>query len=83
MTTPRLTQHARDRCEEMRVSTKVAKNIVREHTVAWTNAEGRTVATSDRHPEVTVVYAEGSPPTVLTVLWRTAERYDRATFQPA
>lgn len=80
--TARMSHHARVRCGEMGVSTKIAKRMVEDHDVAWTNADGLTVATSDRHPEVTVVFADGAPPTVVTVVWRTQETYDRATYRP-
>ena len=61
----------------MGIATRVVKGIVRDHTVAWTNAQDEVVATSDSHPEVAVVYKNIDPPLVMTVLWRTQERYVR------
>lgn len=80
MITPRMSHHARLRCEQMGLSTKVAKSIVRDHDVAWMNAEGETVATSDRYPDVTVAYVaavDGGYPVVMTVLPRTQDTYRR------
>jgi hypothetical protein len=78
-----MTHHARERCQEMGVSTKAAKRVVQEPTTTWTS-DGQTVATSDEYPEITVVFAVDADgrPVVITVLYRTAEEYDRATFQP-
>jgi IS5 family transposase len=84
----RLSKHARERCREMGVRTGVVKRIVRNHRVSWRTEyrEGsgrRVVATSSEFPDIAVVYAsEAYPPVVVTVLWRTEERYDRATYQP-
>lgn len=80
--TPRMTVHARTRCQEMGVRTRTAKAVVRDHTVSWVNADGQTVATSDQFPDITVVYQDGEPPEVITVLWREAEQYDRDTYVP-
>jgi hypothetical protein len=71
-----MSNHARLRCEQMGISTKVAKRIVRSHDVAWTDADGRSVATSEAHPDLAVVYADG---VVITVLYRTQNAYVRPT----
>jgi hypothetical protein len=84
----KLSEHARERCREMGVRTKVVKRIVRNHKLSWRTEyrEGcsrRVVAVSSEYPNLAVVYAsEVYPPVVVTVLWRTQERYDRATYQP-
>lgn len=74
-----MSYHARLRCAEMGISTKVAKRVVRNHTCSWTNPQGEVVATSDDHPEYTVVYSPADPPVVITVLYRTQDIYIRAT----
>lgn len=85
----RLTEHARQRCAEMNLRTGVVKRIVRHHDVSWRTSQpqdGRylMVAASNAFPHLAVVFApDMSPPIVVTVLWRTQERYDRATYQPA
>lgn len=78
MTTARISEHARERCAQMGVSTKIAKRMVREHTCSWTTASGRVVATSDLYPDLTVVY-EPQPLVVVTVLYRTQDTYVRPT----
>jgi len=57
--TPRMTNHARQRCAEMGISTKVAKAIVRGATTVYPAppAHGDSmVAISSRHPEYAVSY---------------------------
>jgi cellulose synthase/poly-beta-1,6-N-acetylglucosamine synthase-like glycosyltransferase len=84
----KLSEHARERCRQMGVRTGVIKRIVRDHRVSWRTEyrEGcgrRVVAISSEFPDIAVVYAcEVYPPVVVTVLWRTEERYDRGTYQP-
>lgn len=89
--TPRITKHARQRCEEMGISTKVAKQIVRHADVTHTtDSRGREcqrfVCKSDKHPGYAVAYfkAPDGVPVVCTVLFDTAEEYVRlgATFAP-
>lgn len=76
--TPRVSVHARERCAEMGISTKVAKHIVRHPSIdrpgnTWT---GCRVAVSDLHPEYAVVY-DPECCVIVTVLFRTTERYAR------
>lgn len=78
MTTARMSPHARDRCQEMGIRTRVAKRIVANPDVSY-ESEGRVLAASDAYPGITVVYAPESPPVVVTVVWRTPERWERAT----
>jgi hypothetical protein len=83
--TPRLTQHARHRCAEMGISTKVAKRIVQDACVTRPcNVAEKThcqIMVSDQHPEYAVVY-DPILRVVVTVLFRTTENYlrDGATF---
>lgn len=83
----RLSEHARKRCAQMNLLTGVVKRIVRHHDTAWRTAcrdgDGYlVVAASNAFPNITVMYADQDPPIVVTVLWRTPEHYDRATYQP-
>lgn len=77
--TPRLSRHARERCAEMGISTKVAKEIVRHPDVDRPGKPGsdRRVAVSDLHPGYAVVYAPHDPPEVISVVFRTQVRYHR------
>lgn len=81
--TPRLTRHARVRCKEMGISTKVAKAIYRHPAVCRvTNDRPATddlyLVTSDLHPVYAIVVTDGpSGPTVVTVVFRTAQTYVR------
>lgn len=73
-TTPVLTEHARQRCAEMGISTKVAKRIVQYADVVRHSDVGSgqcSVAVSDRHPEYVVVFdAHEDPAVIVTVLYR-------------
>jgi hypothetical protein len=87
--TPRLTNHARNRCAEMGLSTKVAKAIVQNPTITRPsrNAKGEsaTIATSKHVPEYAVVYVmDGDTPIILTVVFATTANYTRQgeTFKP-
>lgn len=72
-----MTDHARERCTEMGISTKVAKRIVQYADATWTHGP-KVLAVSDRHPAYTVVYVmEEDQPVVCTVLFRRAEDYVR------
>jgi hypothetical protein len=62
----------------MGIRTRVAKQIVANHDVSY-ESDGRVLAASDRHPGITVVYAPEDPPVVVTVVWRTPERWERTT----
>lgn len=74
-----MTQHARERAAEMGVCTKRVKRLVRNPCLRRTDANGITLAISNADPEIAVVYADGPDgrPVVLTVLYRTYERYER------
>lgn len=83
--TPVLTRHARERCAEMGVSTRVAKAIVvapdmTRPAPSQRHPEAR-MAISDAAPEYAVVYKPGAAHNgadlVLTVLFRTYEQYVR------
>ena len=81
--TPYLTEHARQRCSEMRVNTKRVKRIVRDPSVKHVTWDGRWIAMSTADPDISVVFAvNAGQASVITVLWRTTEHYDRATFIP-
>lgn len=81
--TPHLTEHARQRCKEMGLGTKVAKHIVRKGELCYPSTPS-----ADGTP--TVIYqwsgskayavcaVQGSPDRVLSVLFRTPETYQRA-----
>jgi hypothetical protein len=81
--TPRLSDHARQRCAEMGISTKVAKAIVRHWSVtrdvAAANEYGggkRVIVTSDLHPDYDVVLVPEQN-LIVTVGYRDADRYHR------
>lgn len=85
--TPRLTHHARERCAEMGVTTKRAKRIVQDPDVSRpakaTGGDDGFIAVADHEPDIAVVYKlDGDVPVILTVVWRTYEPYDRATYRP-
>lgn len=89
MTTPRLTHHARERCAEMEISTKVAKRIIQNADCVRPGKPGSNafVATSDEHPDYAVVFFRGEDddiPVVSTVVFRTPHDYVRngETFTP-
>lgn len=77
MSTPMLTEHARQRCAEMGISTKVAKRICQHPTCVYPSPPhhpgDRIMLTSDRHPQYLVIAANGEPLTVVTVLWKSQE----------
>lgn len=75
--TPRMSEHARQRCRDMGISTKVAKRIVQHPAITHCAKEGRVLVTSDKHPEYAVVYAPSDPPVIVTVLFNTQVRYER------
>lgn len=78
--TPTLTEHARERCIEMGISTKVAKFIVLNASVRRPGRAGSDalIATCDTYPDYAVVYAPEQPPLIITVVFRTTENYVRA-----
>lgn len=74
--TPRLTDHARERCAEMGISTKVAKVIFRRAVVRRPGNPDSDcmVAVSDTYPDYAVVYFEAdNGPVIATVLYRDPE----------
>jgi hypothetical protein len=81
--TPRMTLHARQRCVEMEISTKVAKRIVQCGEVRYPGTpteEGDTVVVlwSGEPRYAVVVSADPEDPIVLTVLFNTPDYYARA-----
>lgn len=82
MKTPKISDHAAQRCRQMGISTKVPKYIVRHSSVVrpartWT---GRIMATCEKYPEFAVVYVEkDTGPVVVTIVWRLTEDYERST----
>jgi hypothetical protein len=80
--TPRMTKHARERCVEMGISTKVAKAIVRNVDMTYSGSpkhdNDAMLAYCDQHPDHVVVFAmDEDVPVILTVLPRTNEYYQR------
>lgn len=88
MTTPVLTKHARERCAEMGISTKIAKRIVQNARVTYrgTNVRGgdSRIALCCDYPGYAVVFTEqvDGPPLIITVVFNTPGQYvrDGATF---
>lgn len=78
--TPRVTRHAAERCAEMGISTKVAKQIVRHHDVIYPSPAryGPTarVVRSDMHPAYAVAWDEEAN-AIITVIFNTPEFYVR------
>lgn len=83
--TPILTPHARARCAEMGISTKVAKAIVRHADIVRPGYDGKFMSVSDLHPKYAVVHTNETPPVIVSVVFRTYEHYDRAgdTWTPS
>lgn len=81
MMTPRLSNHARQRCEEMDVRTKRAKRIVQDPDIVRPCSHGHLMAVSDADPDIAVVFHldgdDDECPTIITVLPRTYEEYER------
>ena len=77
--TARLTQHARQRCDEMRVGTKRVKQLLRNPDVVRCSYNDRWLAVSDADPEIAVVFAKDPDGTctVITVLYRSYDIYNR------
>jgi len=80
--TPVLTEHARQRCREMGLSTKVAKRIVQHADVSYVchphMDSDRVIHLSNAHPGIAVVTAP-SPDrgmVVVTVLYSDRAKYD-------
>lgn len=84
---PVMSIHARERCEEMGISTKVAKAIVKNPSVTRPGKPGSPcmIAVSDAAPGYAVVYDPRCEPlVVVSVLFRTIDQYDRdgETYMP-
>lgn len=81
--TPVLSRHARQRCAEMGISTKVAKAIHRTRDLTYpgspTTAEPALVAFSEDHPGYAIVYIPraASPDVIVTVVFREEGDYIR------
>lgn len=75
--TPRLSRHARERCEQMGIATKRAKRVVQERrlTYAGTRGNGAVVVMSD-DPDIAVVWDELRN-VIVTVIPRTEDDYVR------
>jgi hypothetical protein len=84
-TTPRMTHHARQRCAEMGISTKVAKRIYRERVLTYEGKPGsdaRVALSNDQ--DYAVVYTEVDDGVLIcSVVFRTQDDYRRngATFE--
>lgn len=88
MTTARMTKHARERCAEMQISTKVAKHIVANAEVRYTtqcnDGNKAMMALWSGEPRYAVVYSDDEdPPLVITVIFNSRDFYERdgATFR--
>ena len=85
LTTPRFSDHARQRCQEMGISTKVAKRIwqTRMVTRPLRGQAPRVVVASTVEPDYKLVvdptgwYGDGGPPVVVTVLFNCYDPYIR------
>lgn len=76
--TPRLTLHARQRCQEMGVRTRRVKQILRCPTMTYSSRGGQ-VAWSAADPGIAVVFvADGAQLLAVTVVPRTYETYRRS-----
>lgn len=85
--TPRMTDHARERCAEMEISTKVAKHIARHGDVTYPGTpseEGPTLVVLWSGDSRFAVVTNDTRTAVLTVLFNTPVVYERAgaTFIP-
>lgn len=75
--TPTLTAHARRRCVEMEISTKVAKFIVKNADLRYPSQLEAMIAVCDEYPKYAVVYMPEQPPLIITVVFRSYDNYDR------
>jgi len=83
--TPRMTQHARDRCREMGVKAKRAKAVVRKAeinrpTMDSDGRKGRVQASWSGDPEICVIYEPAEPPIIVTVIWNTGKKTTRELY---
>lgn len=79
--TPRMSIHARERCAEMGISTKVAKRIVQRPDLTRPGStkpgeDGRLIAVADAYPEYAVVF-DPVDLVIVSVLFRTEVEYTR------
>lgn len=81
MDLPRMTKHARERCEQMNITEMRAKQIVMKRTVTYPSDRGHDnnglIVQSASDPDITVVW---DPHTncIITVVPRVREDYVRA-----
>lgn len=77
MKTPRLSQHARERCEQMGIKTKRAKRVVMERNISYQGPHPNDgiVCQSD-DPDIAVVW-DPVHNVIITVLPNTQENYER------
>lgn len=77
--TPRLTEHARQRCEEMGIKTERVKRVVQDPTLSYASKHGYCVVCRTDEPAFRVVIDKRPEETVvITVIWWTSERYERS-----
>lgn len=83
MSDVRMTPHARERCEQMGVSTKVAKRIWRERSMTrpeFQRHENRVfVHSSTYRPDLVLIVEDpdSDDPRVITVMYHSYERVER------
>jgi hypothetical protein len=80
--TPRLSDHARQRCAEMGVATKRAKRVLQDPVVVLPAGLGHPEhyrRATGEDPEIFIVF-DPTPevPVIVTVQWRTYDDYDRS-----
>ena len=77
--TARISPHAHERMEEMHVSSKRVKRLVRDFDLRRCSYAGRWVVTREDEPDICVVYVddEDGTPLVVTVLVRSYAPYVR------
>jgi hypothetical protein len=84
--TPRMTAHARERCQQMGIRTRDAKRVWQHRTVTRGMSGQKTdrvLATSTEYPDYAVVvdingwYDDGGSPVIITVLFNVDEKYER------
>ena len=85
MRTARLTSHARARCTEMGITTKVAKRIAREAEASWPctapgHPPGRMFVRSPSVDGRLLLLVAPANNTIVTVLWWTDAYFDRQTY---
>lgn len=80
MTTPVLTDHARQRCAEMGISTKVAKRVVQHPSMVYpaplSHPPDRWMMHGHKHPEFLVI-TNHDRTEIITVLWKSEENLSR------